>query len=623
MSFIALFRIDVSHVLEVAKVQHRIGPLRAGIAIILGLLSLSPLGIETAALWLVAMLGCELWTSLATRPALSGQMSEWQVFRYVMSGLVAIPCWNSLGVLYWLSDVEGAAIMALMLWAAQLIYTQRFIYQSLPAIIIGNSSTIAAMVALPIIAPHFGSSIQIILVVGMTISIGFALSGAMMTMNNVHSLTRQKAAVEYGATHDMLTGLVNRTVFQEKLHIAIAQQQRYAVLFIDLDHFKHVNDTLGHQSGDALLEEFSDRLRRAVPSDAVAARFGGDEFAILLPLPETNDQLAAICTSIIAAAQRRFAVPGGIAEIGASIGAAITPDHGEDINDLMHKADLALYASKSAGRGAHHLFNARIEQADHERNRLESELRAILSNGSGLELHYQPRVDCFGRFQSVEAFLRWNHQDLGYIETSRIIELAEETGLIIPLGQWILRTALDFAARWPDLTVAINIAPAQLQSGEFLDWAITQTAAVGVAPSHIEFEVTETVLLDKKIEKAQTLAALRNAGFSITLDNFGTGYASIRHLDNQIFDRIKIDRSFLYNLSGSASAQAIVQAIIQLSHAMGLQVTATGVETIEQCEFLRQAGADEMQGIEFAAIMSEVNLHAVINKRRNVTNRVA
>ncbi|MFK7841902.1 MAG: putative bifunctional diguanylate cyclase/phosphodiesterase [Sphingorhabdus sp.] len=610
-------------VIDVAPVQHRIGPYRSGIATILGLLSIAPLGARTALAWLATMLVCEAWTWLATRSSLSGRMTNRQIVNYIASGLATVPCWTMLGVLYWISSVEGSTEIALVIWAAQLIYTQRFIYQSLTAIVIGNISNIAAMLIFPLMDTRLDTSVQILLITGLIVSIGFALSGALMTMRNVQSLSKEKAAVEYGATHDLLTGLMNRSVFQQSLVSAISRDQKSAVLFIDLDRFKRVNDTLGHQAGDALLEGFSKRLKQAVPEDAIVARFGGDEFAVLLKLPETRQELEDACFKIIRTTQKKFMVPGGFAQVGASVGVALLPDHGRNPGELMRKSDLALYSAKAAGRGTFKLFNSEIEATVRERTKLEAELRSILIEGAGLELHYQPKLDSQGSSCSVESLLRWKHPELGDIAPTHIIDIAEDTGLIIPLGQWVIRTALAFAARWPVLGVAINISPAQLHGAGFSDWVIKEAIAAGVEPKRIEFEVTETILLDETPETAQKLKTLREAGFSIALTDFGTGYASLRRLHSFKVDRVKIDKSFLHNLESDAEATAIVQAVIQLGHAMGLQVTAEGVETAAHRNFLKHAGVDEMQGFLFAKAKPEAELLEFFNEIAKKITRAA
>ena len=455
-----------------------------------------------------------------------------------------------------------------------------------------------------------GSAAQGPLVLAILVGVAFAISGATMTLKTVTSLAREKAAVEHGATHDALTGLINRDLLQQRLRGALEGGRACAVFFLDLDRFKQVNDMLGHQSGDALLKEFGVRLRAAAPPGASVARFGGDEFAVLMELPDGRGDVEGVCCAIIEAARAPFAVPRGLANVGASVGVALAPDEGVDPGELMRKADIALYAAKGAGRGGYKVFSPELDSAVRDRAELEDELRDALASGEGLALHYQPKMDCFGQSVSVEALLRWRHARLGDIAPSRIIAVAEETGMILSLGAWVFREGVAFAARWPGLSVAINVSPAQLRHAEFAGWAVQVAEDAGVEPCRIELEVTETVLLDESAPTTQTLNTLRQAGFRVALDDFGTGYSSLRHLHRFAVDRVKIDQSFVRHLEDSAEAAAIVQAVIQLGHAMGLQVTAEGVETREHRDFLSRAGVDEMQGYLFSRARPEAELEA-------------
>jgi len=594
--------------IRVARVQRQLCGYRALTALVLAPISVPTLGLDVALSWLALIAICESWTWVTTGNAPDLSMSKRELLMYLVSATITAPAWTLLGVLFWLSDSPDATNVAIAFWAGQLIYTQRFVYQSLVAIVVGNAATIIAMLTLPIFVPRFEPATQAPFIVGVIVAVAFTVSGALRTFRTVTTLARQKAAVEYGATHDALTKLLNRDQMQQRLREALTAGEPCAVMFLDLDRFKQVNDTLGHQAGDALLQEFSHRLKRAVPEDAHVARFGGDEFAVLVNGLDAQADADAICHRVIEVVDAPFSLPRGFAHVGVSIGVAVSPSDGNDPGELMRKADIALYAAKAGGRGHFRIFSPDLDGAVRDRADLEDDLRHALATNSGLELHYQPKIDSKGRTSAVEALLRWPHPRLGEVSPTRVLAVAEETGLIIPLGHWVLTEGIAFAQRWPDLEVAINISPAQLQETEFPAWLASLAARSGVAPSRIELEVTETVLLDESTHTSQALNALRSTGFRIALDDFGTGYSSLRHLHRFAVDRVKIDQSFVRHLEDSNEAAAIVQAVIQLGHAMGLQVTAEGVETHQHQAFLNDAGVDEMQGYLFSQACSEADL---------------
>lgn len=605
----------IAESIEVAVVQHKIVPHRATLALLLGGASVLTLGPAQAGWWTFIMLCCELWTWRATRPALSGNMTQFQIWNYLASGAATVPCWTALGVLYWLNPASGTAEIALVLWAAQLINTQRFIYQSVLAIGVGNSSTIAVMIILPLIAPRFEPIVQVLITFGIAVCIGFAISGALMTMKTMRSLSAQKAAMEYAATHDQLTQLKNRGFFQEQLASLLSNRRDCAVLFIDLDRFKRVNDTLGHQAGDELLKAFSKRLSKVTPSNAIVARFGGDEFAVLIDLSQEQQDLKQLSTDIIDCAGKPFELQvgqdWGVAQIGSSIGVALGPEHGANPSEMMRKADLALYSAKTNGRNLFKIYCSDVGQSAADRDNLEKDLRRALASEEGLAMHYQPRTDQHGQTIAVEGLLRWQHPTLGNIPPNRIINMAEETHLIQPLGDWVMRQCIEFAARWPELIVSINVSPLQLSSGDFAQSTVNTAETAGIKPEQIEIEITESVLLNETPETERNLEILRSAGFSIAIDDFGTGYSSLRLLHKLPVDRIKIDRSFV-NDANNKHAAAIITAVTRLSHAVGIQVTAEGVETIEQKDYLCEVGVDELQGFLFAAAMPESDLHSYL-----------
>ena len=411
--------------------------------------------------------------------------------------------------------------------------------------------------------------------------------------------------VEHLASHDPLTDLPNRTVFRERLDGMLEEGRRaggdVAVLCLDLDRFKAVNDAFGHAAGDALLREVSSRLRACVGAGDVVARLGGDEFG-LLRTGASGDRagLAALATELIAAVGRPVVLEGQRATVGLSVGIALAPLHGSVADELCRNADMALYEAKRDGRETFRFFEDSMTGAAEERRRRESALRRALGGGE-FELHYQPLVDAgSGSTKGFEALLRWNDPVLGMVPPSAFIPLAEETGLIVPIGEWVLRTACAEAARWAgDLRISVNVSPVQLQRGSLADTVISALAASGLPAGRLELEVTEGALLSAQDGVKRTLAGLRSLGVRIALDDFGTGFSSLSYLCRFPVDRIKIDRSFVEILSDPHSA-VIVRAIIGLGGQLGMAVTAEGVETDEQLDWLRSAGCPEVQGFLFS-----------------------
>ncbi len=427
----------------------------------------------------------------------------------------------------------------------------------------------------------------------------------------VRRVLQMKEAVEHAATHDSLTTLVNRDLFRRRLDGLLRSGADFAVLFIDLDRFKLINDTMGHDAGDQLLRIFSTRMLALVDRDVTVARFGGDEFAMLASCRRDRIDVAELCRSVLDAARTPFPLSTGPAHVSASIGLAVGPNGTSDPGELMRRADIALYAAKAAGRDGHRAFCDDLDRASRDRLQLKDDLEAALGCGDQLRLAYQIKVGTDDVARGVEALLRWHHPTRGLMSTQETIVLAEETGLIIPLGRWVLREALGFAARWPTLTVAINVSPVQLRHPGYVGEVLELLQASSVGPGRIELEITETALMDDVDRIAGRLAALRAGGLRIALDDFGTGFSSLRHLHCCVVDRVKIDCSFVRALGQSEKAAAIVRAVIQLGHAMGLQVTAEGVETGPQRLFLIAADIDELQGYLFARPVDEACL--VIN----------
>ena len=425
---------------------------------------------------------------------------------------------------------------------------------------------------------------------------------------NAQRLGRLKAAREHEATHDPLTKLANRDLFRRRLPSMLKAGTVRAVLFIDLDRFKHVNDTIGHQAGDELLRLFSARLSAAAPAEALVARFGGDEFAILLTKATAETQIEPLCQAIELAACTPFDLKQGQAHVSASLGVALVTAESNEAGELMRRADISLYAAKAAGRSCTRVFGRELDMQIQEKAALEADLRAALNGTAGLSVNYQLKVDRQGVTSGVEALLRWRHPVHGPIAPPRFIAVAEETGLIVPLGAWVFREAVAFAARWPTLHVAINVSPIQLRHPELVTEMLHTLHECGVAADRIEIEVTETVFVNEAGPAMKNLRLLREAGVCVAIDDFGTGYSSMRQLQRFKVDRLKIDQSFISSLGQGTEPAAIVHAIISLGHAMALQVTAEGVETPQQRDFLVEAGVDEMQGYLFARPTDEAAL---------------
>ncbi len=423
-------------------------------------------------------------------------------------------------------------------------------------------------------------------------------------------LRRLKAAMEHEATHDALTTLANRDLFRRRVAADLKAGLVRAVVFIDLDRFKEVNDTLGHQAGDELLRAFSSRLIDAAPADTLIARFGGDEFAVLMEGRCQASDIDDLCRAIVETARAPFCLAHGSAHISASVGVALMPAQPVEVGELLRMADIALYDAKAVGRDGFRVFSNELDGQVQQKAELEADLRAALDGAGGLFLHYQLKLDRAGAVRGVEALVRWDHPRYGLLAPPRFIAVAEETGLILPLGAWVFREAVAFAARWPQLHVAVNVSPVQLRHAGFVEDVLATLRHSTVVGGRIELEVTETVFLDEICPATNSLRLLREAGLHIALDDFGTGYSSMRQLQRFKVDRLKIDRSFVVALGEGAEPAAIVQAIIRLGHAMGLQVTAEGIETEAQRDYLATTGVDEFQGYYFARPTDEATLAA-------------
>ncbi|GJD97016.1 bifunctional diguanylate cyclase/phosphodiesterase [Methylobacterium iners] len=409
-----------------------------------------------------------------------------------------------------------------------------------------------------------------------------------------------ESQVAHMARHDGLTGLTNRTHFHELLDGALAEVARAggrcAVLCLDLDRFKAVNDTLGHLAGDKLLKQIAERLRTRIRSIDAVARLGGDEFAILIGGDPTSAFLDRVAGDLIAAVGEPVACDGQVVDVGLSI----APDHGLDEELLFRRADLALYRAKAEGRNTHRIFDPAMDEAEAGRRDIGRELRRAIAEG-GLDLHFQPQVRATtGAVLGFEALVRWTHPSRGSIPPSTFIPLAEETGTIVTLGEWVLRTACSEAARWANpLKIAVNLSPRQFQQEDLPDLILGILTETGLSPARLEIEVTETAIFADMSRALSLIRRLKALGISIAMDDFGTGYSSLATLQAFPFDKIKIDRSFVGQVGSSPQAAVIVRTVLGLGRNLGIGVVAEGVETADQRDFLIAEACDELQGYFF------------------------
>jgi len=389
-----------------------------------------------------------------------------------------------------------------------------------------------------------------------------------------------------------------------------------AVLYLDLDGFKSVNDTLGHPVGDALLRLVAQRLRECTGGNETAARLGGDEFAILHVTSEPAKDAAALARRIIEVIGAPYHVDDHLVVIGTSLGIALAPTDGVDADQLMKNADMALYHAKSSGRGTFHFFQAEMDTRAHARRSLELALREALVRNE-FELLYQPMINLADNTVSgCEALLRWHHPERGIVAPTEFIPLAEEIGLINPLGEWVIRQACAAAAKWPaDIGVAVNLSPAQFKSRRLLQVIVNALAGSGLPANRLELEITESILLHETDATLATLHQLRGLGVRVSLDDFGTGYSSLSYLRRFPFDKIKIDRSFIKELFDHPNCMAIVRAITSLGRSLGMVTTAEGVETPEQLELVRGEGCAEAQGSLLSRPRSEQEIAQLLVDR--------
>lgn len=443
-----------------------------------------------------------------------------------------------------------------------------------------------------------------------------AFEGEDLILYRLQDITEQRRAtarIAHMAQHDPLTGIANRVLFQAQLEQAISDGRRFALLSIDLDRFKEVNETFGHQVGDRVLQQVAGRLGTAVRDRDTIARLGGDEFAIVqrrTRQPAGGRDLAA---RVLRCLEQPFEVGGRSILIGASIGIAVGPRDGRSAAKLMQAADLALFRAKKSARGAVLEFRQEIAREEEARILLEAELRQAVEDEQ-LDLFFQPVVDLRSRRATgCEALLRWDHPARGLVRPDAFIRRAEDTGLIVPLGRWVLERACATAASWPgEGRVAVNVSPTQLRGRGLVNDVAAALHAAGLPPARLELEVTESVVLQDTQEAFATLGELKKMGVSLALDDFGTGYSSMSALIRFPFDRVKIDRSFVSGLGQRTECDAVVRAVRGLCASLGLATTAEGVETEEQARLLLSEGLTEAQGFLFSAARTAAEIPGIL-----------
>jgi len=439
---------------------------------------------------------------------------------------------------------------------------------------------------------------------------------------SAHARENYLARMTQLAKYDSLTGLPNRNLLYARLKQLLSDESDktgiFAVLSLDLDRFKNVNDSLGHWVGDLLLQEVARRIEGLLPTDCIAARFGGDEFVVLSTILANPVEAGLLAERLIETIGAPYHINQQRIDIGASVGIAISPENGEDADDLLRNSDLALYRAKVEGRATARYFAAEMNAAVQSRRLMEIDLREALANDR-LEVFYQPLISIStGQVCSCEALVRWNHPTRGYISPAEFVPLAEETGLIGELGEFVLNVACKEAASWPrNLGISVNLSVVQFRSCDLVSLVNSVLLATDLEPSRLELEITESVLMDEKETARQTLEALRELGVQISLDDFGTGYSSLAYLSSFPFDKIKIDRSFVRDVRNRPDSAAIISAILDLAANLGMSTTAEGVETVEDLDWLHAQGCNTAQGFLFSEAVSARDLKPLLGMKQD------
>jgi diguanylate cyclase (GGDEF)-like protein len=441
--------------------------------------------------------------------------------------------------------------------------------------------------------------------------------GWVTTLEDITERMRVEERITHLAHYDALTDLPNRALFHERLKRELLQipvGEQLAVIYIDIDEFKNVNDTLGHLIGDELLKSVAASLGGCINASDFVVRLGGDEFAIVLTAVKDRQEVVDLVARVYRAIRDPYTCLGHQVMTDASIGIALAPQHGRELDQLLKNADLAMYAAKAAGRRTWRFFEPEMDARVKARRTLEMDLREAILVG-GLEVHYQPCVSLAdNKITGCEALVRWRHPERGMIPPCDFIAVAEETGLINALGEWVLRTACAEAATWPDeIRLAVNVSPIQFKQDTFALKVVSALAASGLSPGRLELEITEAVLIRDDETALAILHQLRTTGVRIALDDFGTGYSSLSYLQRFPFDKIKIDRCFVESI---AESSCIVQAVVNIAAARRITTTAEGVETEQQRDLLRALGCTEMQGYLFSPARSASDLRQTFFSRR-------
>jgi diguanylate cyclase (GGDEF)-like protein len=452
-----------------------------------------------------------------------------------------------------------------------------------------------------------------------------ANGGWVTTHEDITERREAQAKISHMALHDGLTNLPNRLFFREQMEIRFARLERgqkFAVLCFDLDQFKTVNDTLGHPFGDELLRQVSDRVRGCLREGDAIARLGGDEFAILQGSISQPTETTALAARLIEVLGAPFDLNGHQAVIGASVGIAVAPSDADDPDQLLKNADLALYRAKKDGGRTYRFFEPEMDALMQARRALELDLRKALANGE-FEIYYQPLVNLESeQICGFEALLRWHHPERGLIAPGDFIPLAEETGLIVPIGEWVLRQSCAEAATWPeDIDLAVNLSPVQFKSPHLCQLVMNALASSGLEPRRLELEITESVLLFNSEATLATLHRLRALGVRISMDDFGTGYSSLSYLRSFPFDKIKIDRSFVHDLACNPDSMAIIRAVTGLGASLGMTTTGEGVETQEELDYLKREGCTEAQGYFYSRPKPASEIHKMLTRQQEVRSK--